>query len=412
MPDERNPAPGFPTPEPPFLDPEPPHWVVRGLARLLLLLFVVAAVASLLVRVPERVSGAFVLVPARGGDPVRASRDGFLTEARAAEGLAVEAGEALFRLRSDPVGDRSAELDTLRTTLRTTEGSIGLADREHASAREADREHMAALAARIGALDSTVARRTRQLAIAHDLAVSYGRGQQSGAIGAMEAGRAQLEAERLADQLAEAESERTTRRLELRQRVHEAEMRHVRYLELVRRLRAQYETASLRAAALERELALSSGNELTVPSPCTGTMLRVRVRTPGAVVRDGDVLGEVACAGERLVGELTVPPGGVAYLRPGQGVKLLYDAFPYQRYGVRHGRVRWVGPAGVSASDSGFRALIDVDSTSVLVHGTRRPLLAGMGGRADVVIGHRTLASYAVDPIRQLRESMAEGPHP
>jgi membrane fusion protein len=410
MPDERNPAPGFPTPEPPFLDPEPPHWVARGLARLLLLLFVVAIVAAVLVRVPERVSGSFVLVPARGGDPVRASRDGFLTDVRAAEGLAVAAGEALFRLRSDPVGDRSAELGMLRTLLRTTEGSITLAEREYASARDADREATASLTARQAALDSTIVRRARQLAISRELAAGYQRGRQTGSIGAMEAGQAQLEAERLADQLAEAESERTTVRLALRQRTHESEMRHIRHLELVRQLRAELETASLKAGALERELAMSTGNELTIPSPCAGTVLRVRMRTPGAVVRNGDVLGEIACAGERLVGELTVPAGGVAYVRAGQGVKLLYDAFPYQRYGVRHGRIRWVGPAGVSARDSGFRALIDVDSASVLVHGTRRPLIAGMGGRADVVIGHRTLASYAVDPIRQLRENMAEGP--
>jgi hypothetical protein len=31
-----------------------------------------------------------------------------------------------------------------------------------------------------------------------------------------------------------------------------------------------------------------------------------------------------------------------------------------------------------------------------------------MGGRADVVVGRRSLVSYAFEPVRMLRESLAE----
>jgi membrane fusion protein len=54
---------------PPFLDPVPPVWAVRGLAMILLLLSAVAMTAALVVRVPETVTTAFVLV---GGSPLRA----------------------------------------------------------------------------------------------------------------------------------------------------------------------------------------------------------------------------------------------------------------------------------------------------------------------------------------------------
>ena len=403
MPDERS---AFPDPDAPFLDPEPPHWVARGLATVLMLLFAASIVAALVIRVPERVSGPFVLVPAQGGDPVRASRSGIVTGVRAAEGAAVSAGDTLFRMRSDPVGDRSAELLALRADARSADESRALAEREYATARLGDDEAGRALESRLATLEGTIAGRARQLVIARELADRYEQGVKAGAIGAMEAGRARLDAESLGEQLESARAEREATSSALRQRRHEAEARRVRHLELVRRLQAEREQASLRAAALERELSLSAGNELTVPAPCAGTVLRVRVNTPGAVVHDGDTLAEVACAGSALVGELTVPASGVAYLKQGQGVKLLYDAFPYQRHGVREGRVRWVGPSGIASREGGFRALIDVDSASVIVRGTPRPLLAGMGGRADVVVGRRTLASYAVEPIRQLRESM------
>jgi hypothetical protein len=44
------------------------------------------------------------------------------------------------------------------------------------------------------------------------------------------------------------------------------------------------------------------------------------------------------------------------------------------------------------------------------VQGRRRPVLPGMTGRAAVIVGRRSLASYAIEPLRQIRESLASGP--
>ena len=72
------------------------------------------------------------------------------------------------------------------------------------------------------------------------------------------------------------------------------------------------------------------------------------MNAPGAVVQDGEVLAELACAGERLQAEVNVTPSGTGRIEPGQHVRLLYDAFPYQRYGIKHGTVRWVSPASAA----------------------------------------------------------------
>jgi multidrug efflux pump subunit AcrA (membrane-fusion protein) len=171
------------------------------------------------------------------------------------------------------------------------------------------------------------------------------------------------------------------------------------------------EKATIRIDALRQGLEQSRGNELFVSAPCGGTVLRLHVRAPGAVVHDGDTLADLACGGERLQAELTVPPSGVGRLRPGQGVKLLYEAFPYQRHGVRRGHIRWVSPAGVAAKDGlAFRALADIEDEAIVVGGQSQRLVPGMGGRAEVVVGRRSLLSYAFEPIRQLRESLADAP--
>ena len=122
----------------------------------------------------------------------------------------------------------------------------------------------------------------------------------------------------------------------------------------------------------------------------------MHVNAAGAVVQEGDILSEMGCAGDRLQGSCASRKLESPRSRPGQGVKLRYDAFPYQRYGVRFATVRWLGPAGSTARDSGeFRALVDLADDSIRVHGQLQALLPGMGGRADIVVGRRSLVSYA-----------------
>src|SRR6185295_8333585 len=96
-------------PDPPFLETDPPHWIARGLSTVIIAMFAVAIVVAAVVRVPETVSGPFVLVPEHGADPVRAAREGTVTEVRTAEGQTVERGATLFMIRSQAIGDRNAE---------------------------------------------------------------------------------------------------------------------------------------------------------------------------------------------------------------------------------------------------------------------------------------------------------------
>jgi membrane fusion protein len=192
---------------------------------------------------------------------------------------------------------------------------------------------------------------------------------------------------------------------------HEREVARSEYAELARSLRETVARTSVRIDALAKELDRSRDDEVSVPAPCAGTVLRLQVKGAGAFVRSGDVLCELAEEGKELLAELTVPPDGVGRIDPGQRVKLLYEAFPYQRYGAKYGTVRWVSPARVAVADGrAFRVLADPGERSFRAEGRDRPLRAGMGGRAEVVVGRRSLISYAFEPLRQLRENLTEPP--
>ena len=116
---------------------------------------------------------------------------------------------------------------------------------------------------------------------------------------------------------------------------HEAAVRQVQFQEQQRRMQEELEKTRIRIGALRSELNFSASNELSIPAPCDGTLLRLHVKAAGAYVPEGETLCELACDGDQLQADVVVPQAGLGRLRPGQGVKLLYEAFPYQRYGVR-----------------------------------------------------------------------------
>lgn len=406
-------------PDDPFLHTDPPPAFARGLAYVLIAMFAVAGLAAAVVRIPETVSGPFTLVPVRGTDPVRAVRQGVVSDVKVAEGEEVAKGAPLFLLQSAPLGDRAAALRESETQERGAREGLVNADALFAAQSQADEMERRRLEARARSLTRTIDLKSRQLTLTRQLAEQYRGGAQRGAVGGVEASRLELEAQRLAEEIETATGERDDARAQAARIASQAIARAAEHRETQRRLAAEAETARIRINSLQKDLELASasagtasGFELAVPAPCAGTVLRLRVNAPGALVREGEVLSEMACTGEKLQAELLVPQAGVPMVAAGQGVKLRYDAFPYQRYGVRFGVVRWIGQSGGDSAASGatFRAIVDVPDAAIRVRGAPRPLLPGMGGRADIVVGRRSLASFAFEPIRQLRETFAEVP--
>jgi len=395
----------------PYLDTTPPHWVARGLAHVIIAAFALTLVAAILVKVPETVSGPFTLVPIRGTDPVRAVKSGVLVEVRVAEGDNVTRGSTLFLLRSASMSDRAADRLTLESQLRANEQRLTILKSQYDTRKRSDEAEGRRLQNRIQFLEGLITSKSKRLALTKMLADSSSSGAKRGAIGQLEASRLELEYSTLQEEVDGARNDLAEARSDITRLEEDGKARDLEYEETRRGLTEAIEAGRIRATSLQRDLVNATEGGFSVMAPCDGAVLRLHVNAPGAVVQEGDILSEMGCAGDRLRGELLVPEAGVAQIRPGQGVKLRYDAFPYQRYGVRFATVRWLGPAGSTARDSGeFRALVDLADDSIRVHGQLRALLPGMGGRADIVVGRRSLVSYAFEPIRALRENFAEPP--
>ena len=106
------------------------------------------------------------------------------------------------------------------------------------------------------------------------------------------------------------------------------------------------------------------------------------------------------------VARLTVPESAFARLKPGQELRLRYNAYPYQRYGSAAAVLERISQAAVdSAGDAGLPA------TAILKAGPAGHIVApqpGMRGEARIVIGRRTLLQRFLEPPRAASRLSAE----
>ena len=395
--------------KPSFLDLTPPHWAARSLAWALLVVFALGALASVAITLPEKVTAQFTLAPVRGADPVKAARGGVVTELLAVEGQAVQAGELLLTLRSEAAAERTAELQTIETHLSGAGESFVNAQRKLETIQLSDEQEARKLEGRIRHLDALIAHKRQQLALTEKMKESYDTLFREGIASQaqltaklIEVSELKSEIERLATEQADARGD--VAKLKLAHATRQAE-----FNEFARDLKEKNKSGELRAAALKTGMSETEGDQVSLLAPCSGVVLKLKVRDRGALVAAGETVAELACGGHQLVAELTVPETGIGKLKLDQGVKLKYDAFPYQRFGAKHGRLVWLSPAKGESATS-FTARVELTEKEITVKGQPRALNAGMTGTAEIVVGKRTLLSYVFEPIKQLRENLADVP--
>lgn len=392
-----------------FLELTPPHWAARGLAWALLAVFALGTVASIAISMPEKVTAQFVLVPVRGADPVKAIRGGVVTELLAVEGQAVNPGDLLLTLRSDSAANQTAELQTIETQIAGSGDNYLNAKRKLESVQLTDEQEARKLESRVRHLDSLIANKRQQLTLTEKMRDSYEKLFREGIASQAQLTAKLIEVSELASEVERLATEQSDARAEIEKLKLAGTTRQTEFKEFERELKEKNKTGEIRAEALKSGLANIDGNQVRLMAPCSGVVLKLKVRDKGAVVGEGETVAELACGGNQLVAELTVPESGVGKLKLDQGVKLKYDAFPYQRFGAKHGRLAWLSPAKTESATN-FTARVELTETEITVKGQPRSLNAGMTGTAEIVVGKRTLLSYVFEPIKQLRENLADVP--
>ncbi|EPE61883.1 HlyD family secretion protein [Sphingomonas paucimobilis] len=165
-------------------------------------------------------------------------------------------------------------------------------------------------------------------------------------------------------------------------------------------------------ARTQRDRDIAAGQRgFAVTAPASGVVTTVQV-AQGQPVDPQQTLMTVTTKVDALLAEIFVPSRAIGFLAPGQEVRLRFDAFPYQRFGVGTGRVRTISStvlrpdqivATIHVEEPVYRVVVALDQDAINAYGQRYRIRSGMALSADIVLDRRSFAQWLLDPIKALR---------
>lgn len=106
--------------------------------------------------------------------------------------------------------------------------------------------------------------------------------------------------------------------------------------------------------------------------------------------------------------DLYAPSRAVGFVKPGQEVRLLYDAFPYERFGSYTGRIVTISrvaldPRQIDApfkmDEPVYRLTVVPDQQSVTGYGEKIRLQPGMTLAANIILERRSFLDWLLEPL-------------
>ena len=177
------------------------------------------------------------------------------------------------------------------------------------------------------------------------------------------------------------------------------------------------EIATLKAEIAESESQIASLKlqleQRVFESPVNGTIFELPIAEAGEVVRPGELLAQIAPEGTSMVlrGEMPAPESG--FIEVGMPVKLKFDAYPFQDYGVAEGELNWISPdSKLKDTPQGQIEVFEIEVALAQTPLTNltQPIsfTPGQTATAEILIRQRRVIDFILDPFKKLQKGGLE----
>jgi hemolysin D len=148
-------------------------------------------------------------------------------------------------------------------------------------------------------------------------------------------------------------------------------------------------------------------------APTNGTVFQLAIQNPGAVLQPGQAIAQVAPEKSELIFRAQMPSQESGFLRVGAPVKLKFDAYPFQDFGIVPGHLRWISPdSKIVETAQGkvetFELEVVLDQTYIQNQNKRVVLTAGQTAMAEVIVRQRRVIDFILDPFKKLQKGGLE----
>lgn len=355
-----------------------------------------------------------VVMPSSGLIKVVARSAGQVTERLVAEGAAVKAGQALYRLSGEyfngqGVGTLASVSDSLNRQYRMLEHQRAQELATRVLQQTGVRQRIAQLNQELASADAAMALVQQQAKLSYSLMARYRKLINKGYVSELE-----FQQQRMALSTAQEKVE-LQRQSQLRlKRERAAAASELRTLEQQQQARDAELERQLQGIK-QQQIELVAQRDHTLTAPVDGHIAVVLARA-GQTVKQNDPLLMMVADDAQLQVELFAPSKAVGFIKPRQRVGLRFASFPYEKFGVQYGATRAITNTSLSASEAmlqnpmvwkenegHYRVIVALDKSTITAYGRQEPLRVGMTVSADVELDSRRLYEWLLEPLWSLQ---------
>lgn len=194
-----------------------------------------------------------------------------------------------------------------------------------------------------------------------------------------------------------------------------AKLAVLKYQEQLQNLEKQ--VASLQLEISQTQSKIRSLNlqmqQRVVRSPVDGVIFELPVSKPGEVVQVGQRIADIAPENTDIILKAHMPVEDSGFLQVGMPVKVKFDAYSFQEYGIVQGRVSRISPnSKMTQTPQGnietYELEITLEQNYIQKDGERIPLTPGQTANAEVIVRQRRVIDFVLDPFKKLHKNGLE----
>jgi membrane fusion protein len=378
-------------------------WTLAGLVVIILCFLSIAQYAR-----KETVTG--YLTPTFGTAKIFVPQQGFIKAIQVKEGQEVAEGDPLLTVVTSQItangNDVNATvLEVLMQQRNVVERQIAAEERRTASEQDRLASTIKGIEGEIAQLEDQRNIQNERLKLSESFVSTGVKLTASGALPAIELKRREQAALEQKQSLVSLDQQITARRTQLTDTQHTLEQLPTVVAERIRVLRNDL-------SSIEQRVAEVSGRQAYVINAPTSGRVSTLQATVGQIADPKHMQLEIVPLDAHLQAELFFPTRAFGFVRPGQQVRILYDAFPYQKFGTYFGRVTNVshtiltgnettGP--ITLKEPAYRVTAALERPDIDAYGRKMPLQPDMLLKADVILEQRSLMRWLLDPVLSAR---------
>jgi membrane fusion protein len=350
------------------------------------------------------------LTPASGTAKIFVSQQGFIKELYVKDGQQVEEGQPLFSVSTAQIAANGQEVNATILEVLTLQRDLinrQIAGEERRAATERERLNalIKGIETEISHLGAQMTVQEQRLKLSESFVSAAAQLSAKGVMADLELKRRQqasLEQKQHVDLL---NQQITSRRNQLTEYRYMIEQLPIITAERVHLLRNDLSSIEQRFAEVNARRAY------VIRAPTSGRVSTLQA-TVGQIADSKRMQLEIIPLNASLQAELFFPTRAFGFVRPGQDVRILYDAFPYQKFGTYRGTVAKVSQTILTGNDvygpitlkePAYRVTVALERPDIDAYGRKVPLQPDMLLKADIILDKRSLLIWLLDPLLSAR---------